>query len=106
MLCSSAFLLPPKTAGSAGRHCSEINPGAVRQPLCLTMRLTSSTACPRAVAWNPDVIIAAISPSRSRPRLKSYPEITAVSGIVLPGTSTASCGCVCALTWGDSPAFT
>ena len=53
------------------------------------MRLTSSTACPSAVAWKPDVSIAPMIASSPRPLLKSWPTMTALSGVVSVGTSTA-----------------
>jgi hypothetical protein len=51
--------------------------------------LTSSMACPSAVAWKPDVIMAPRMLSMSDPLLKSWPLMMGVSGTVSVGTSTA-----------------
>ncbi len=55
----------------------------------LAMRLTSFTACPNAVAWKPVVSMACMMESMSQPLLKSWPLMTAVSGILSVGISTA-----------------
>jgi hypothetical protein len=57
--------------------------------LLLTILLTSSMACPSAVAWKPEVIIAPMMASMSPPLLKSWPLMMGVSGTVSVGTSTA-----------------
>ncbi len=42
------------------------------------MRLTSMTACPSALAWQPVVSMDAMMPSRLAPSLKSHPLMTGV----------------------------
>ena len=64
--------------------------GPFPPPPAPTMRLTSSTAWPSAVACSPVRSIAPITASRSRPSLKSWPRMVgASSGSCSLGTRTA-----------------
>lgn len=65
--------------------------GAMRH----TIRLTSSMACPKDVAWKPVWIMESIMLSRSRPWQKSQPLMVGVSA----GTSPEAPSTACAAEW-------